>query len=139
MELKDLVGVHILTGVDTRNIPIEDGDSSKYFGVENSATINFVLDDTMYTVIEDPEDGYRSSMKEIIVSTGTIDNSFQPVAVFAVMRFSNYRNSCEILDIYDLKSGKLILSAGTDRSDDYYPTFVYGWTPENMWINKDKE
>jgi len=59
MELKDLAGEHILTGVDFENETIE-----KY-----CEAVNFILDNETYTAIQDPNDGYRSCMREIINSS----------------------------------------------------------------------
>ena len=64
IELKDLVGEFVLTGVDT--------DSTQYKsewqdGYEDCNTLSFIFNDITFTAIEDPDDGYRSSMRKILV------------------------------------------------------------------------
>lgn len=129
MELKDLVGLHKLSGVDMSNEKIKEewGDS-----FEDCQVINFILDRKTYTAIEDPSDGYRSSMREIKESKVVITNKFAPVKVMGVMRQDK---SDDVIDFFDVKTGKVVLSVGTEDLDDYYPGFVAFFNPENMAIN----
>lgn len=135
MELRDLVGPHKLSGVDMSNehIKREWGDS-----FEDCQVINFTLDRKTYTAIEDPSDGYRSSMNEIKESEVVIKNKFKPVKVIGRMREDDRFEVNEILDLIDEKTGKIVLSVGTSNTDDYYPSFVAEFTPENMAINAGK-
>lgn len=81
-------------------------------------------------------DGYRSAMEAIRVSNYKVTNTFPPVQVMCVKRQGySYRDDFDVLDCYDTQNGKRVLSVGTDYSDNYYPTFVYEFTPENMHIN----
>jgi hypothetical protein len=81
MELKDLVGLRLLTAVDRGEIEPDANDTWN----EKSVTMTFVLDGAAYTVIEDTSDGYRSSMRELKVTPGYVPTSvFQPVQVFGV-------------------------------------------------------
>lgn len=91
-----------------------------------------------YTAIEDPSDGYRSSMREIKVSKVVVKNTFKPVQVFGIMRHDNKYNKNDIIDFYDVKTGKIVLSVGTSDSDDYYPSFVAEFTPESMVLNAER-
>jgi hypothetical protein len=50
MELKDLVGSHVLTHVSEGEIKV-----SEYGTTENCATVTFVLDGKVYTAVENPE------------------------------------------------------------------------------------
>ena len=59
MELKDLVGLHELSGVDTTTEMIETWGENY--------VVRFVLDGKTYKAIEDPEDGYRSHCKDLEV------------------------------------------------------------------------
>lgn len=136
VELKDLVGKHMLSGVDfsEQSIKAEWGD---YF--EDCQVMNFVLDDKAYSAIEDPNDGYRSAMRELrVISPDLISNRFPPIEVVAVYQGenNNSRYGDDTLDFYDAANGKLVLSVGTDRSDNYYPWFVADFTPENMSTNE---
>lgn len=132
MELKDLVGLHKLSGVDMSNEKIKEewGDS-----FEDCQVINFILDRKTYTAIEDPSDGYRSSMREIKQSKVVVKNKFTPVQVMGIMRGKGDWHENDIIDFYDVKTGKVVLSVGTSNSDDYYPSFVAEFTPESMVIN----
>lgn len=132
MELQELVGLHKLSGVDMSNEKIKEewGDS-----FEDCQVINFILDKKTYTAIEDPSDGYRSSMREIKLSKVVIKNTFTPVQVFGIMRGKENYNENHVIDFYDVKTGKIVLSVGTSNSDDYYPSFVAEFTPESMVIN----
>jgi hypothetical protein len=132
MELKDLVGLHKLSGVDNLSESIKGtwGD-----GFEDCQVLRFVLDGVTYSVIEDPEDGYRSSMRDIKISEEPIKNTFEPQEVLC--KYIGDDHGDDIIEITDVKSGKVILRAGTDDADDYYPMFLAEWTPENMEINKE--
>ncbi len=132
VELKDLVGAHKLSGVDFESQEVEI-----YSSMETVEVCRFRLDGKIYTAIQNPDDGYRSSMKELIVSdSGEMKNQFEPVPVFCIHRtVANYGNSADILDIFDAQNAKLILAVGTDNTDDYYPCFISSYTPENMSVN----
>jgi len=129
MDLTNLVGLHRLSGVDmsNENIKTEWGDS-----FEDCQVINFILDKKTYTAVEDPSDGYRSSMREIKLSKVAIKNVFKPVKVMGVM---NKNTSNDLIEFFDVKTGKVVLSVGTRDVNDYYPYFVMYFNPENMAIN----
>jgi len=93
-----------------------------------------VLDRKTYTAIEDPTDGYRSAMKEIKESKAIVKNKFSPVKVMGIMRPNSLD---ELIDFYDIKTDKIVLSVGTHDYSDYYPMFVAEFTPENMIINNN--
>lgn len=123
MELKDLIGEHVLTGADTDST--NHGDSN---------AIRFVLDGKTYIAIEDPEDGYRSCMGELIESQDKIPNLFKEQKVIGTMREGS---GCDILDFIDCVTGKIVISIGTDNTEDYYPWFVGEFHPENMAVNAE--
>ena len=125
MQLTDLVGAHKLSGVDRIEEKPQDDWSYSIADV-----LRFELDGVTYGAVEDPSDGYRSSMAELRVYEGRPAHTFDPVRVEAVMRdceSSRYRGGCEILDL--VYNGEVILSVGTDNIDDYYPYFVARWDP----------
>lgn len=129
MELKDLVGEHELSGVDS-GILKADRESYQY---EDASTLLFILDGKTYRVTEDPSDGYRSMMRDIEeVSDAAVANRFAPVRVMGIYR----EESCDILELHDLKSGNLVLRIGTENTDDYYPYFVSEFMPERMACNQ---
>ena len=134
MELSDLVGEFTLTGVDRDTTQIKSHYSDDF---ENSQVFSFILNGVTYSVVEDPGDGYRSSMRHVIVETYQVKNTFQPIEVVAKYFETNddddyYHKKCDILKLYCKESNKLLLQAGTDNTDDYYPYFVSEWHPENI-------
>jgi hypothetical protein len=139
MELNDLIGEHVLDAVDfvSENIKAEYGE---YF--EDCSIIRFRLDGIIYEAIEDPNDGYRSSMREIRAYVGPMVNKFPPISVIARMKpnGSEYGGSQEneTLQLIDKSTGRVILEAGTDNTDDYYPYFVSYFDPKGMAVNADK-
>jgi hypothetical protein len=128
VELEDLVGKHILSGVDREIKPVEL--SKDWF--EDCEVISFVLDGKTYTAIEDPEDGYRSNMREITLSEIKVQNNFQGIKVMGKMRDSHE----DIIEFYEISNGKLILAIGTGGFCDY-PYWVAEFNPQNMSINEE--
>lgn len=116
--LESLVGSHTLLGVDTdpRESHLRHADS-----------ISFTLGRKTYLAVEDGSDGYRSSMDYIKLVDEPTKNRFKGVKVLARMRDND-----PVLEILHAKTGKLILSVGTDNADDYYPSWVASYHPENL-------
>jgi hypothetical protein len=75
VEIKDLVGKHYLSGFDTAT---EKADKSYN---EDFDVVRFVLDGRTYKAIEDPSDGYRSYLEDLIVTDEIISNTFPPQLV----------------------------------------------------------
>lgn len=120
MTLRELAGKHIFSGAEY----VSDG---------NANGLRFVLDGVCYTALEDAEDDYRSMMKDLIVDRHyTITNKIPDVEVFCTHSGDN-----DILTAWDVNNGKEIFLVGTDYSDDYYPSFVYSFSPENLSINEE--
>lgn len=127
MELKDLVGLHKLSAVDT-------GFSEDINGYGPAETISFTLDGITYTAMEDPQDGLRSCMSEIAVDKDRkMKNKFKPVKVVGRYVESYSR---DILELIDIQTGETVLEVGTSDYNDYYPCFVSSWRPEGLAINK---
>ena len=132
--LESLVGMHTLDAVDMSTEKVKKW--GEYF--ENASVIRFRLDGKVYTAVEDPSDGYRSSMDKIFVSDDEIANSFPPCKVLARMKGRTEYSNNETLECIDCITGKIVLEVGTDNYDDYYPSFVSNFHPENMAVNVDK-
>ena len=131
MELSDLAGEHILDAVDFSNENIKTwGDS-----FEQCQVMRFRLDGIVYQVVEDPSDGYRSSMRDITVSEAEMTNVFEGVRIVGRHRTSQEYQTDDILELIDIANGNVILEAGTENTEDYYPSFVANFTPERMAIN----
>lgn len=137
MELKDLVGIHLLDGVDY--------GTEKYDWDEeptDAGYLRFRLDGVTYLALEDPNDGYCSSMRELKVDSRAPSYTFPPALVEGryVDKESAYYSGGEeytqnILELYDVLTGELVLRVGT-HTDDYYPSFVSSWKPEGLAINQ---
>lgn len=112
VELQDLVGKHELSGVEYT----QDGEASG---------ISFTLNGLTIAATEDPEDGYRSSLKDLKVEFKDLKNSFAPIEVTGHM---NRNDSC----ISFKRGGRTILEVGTDYFDKWYPVFVSFWGPHNI-------
>ena len=135
MELKDLVGEHFLDGVDFSNEQIKTwGDQ-----FENCQVMRFRLDGIVYTAIEDPSDGYRSSMRDIEAGAVPINNTFQAVRVVARHREKSRYGTDDVLELIDVGTGQTVIEVGTSDIDDYYPGFVAFFNPKAMTLNKEQE
>ncbi len=137
ISLSDLAGVRTLTGCDTSIEKIES-----YGGYSQDAQcIRFCLDGVNYTAMEDENDGYRSCLGSLFVG-GKVANTFPPVKVeckYVARKPVSYRDGfddCDILECVDVATGRIVLEIGTDNTDDYYPSFVSCFSPENMVTNQ---
>lgn len=131
IDLKTLVGPHTLSGCDIATEQIKDWGEMYV----SSGVIRFILDEKTYAAVEDPDDGYRSSLRYLHLSDAAVENQFPPVEVYARHRDrvrSEYGGSSDVLEIYNPSTGKIILEIGTDDEDDYYPGCVMGYYPENL-------
>lgn len=131
--LESLVGEHELSGVD-----MAAEDMPAYFegGTYKGSVCRFVLDGKAYTAAEDENDGYRSSMKSLVLG-GEVNNRFAPQRGLCTMRTEGeYGRKDETLVMRDVVTGKEVLEVGTDNTDDYYPSFVANFQPENMACNQ---
>ena len=136
ISLSDLAGVRTLTGCDTSIEKIES-----YGGyLQDAQCVRFCLDGVNYTAIEDENDGYRSCLGSLFVG-GEISNVFPPIAIrckYLTRRkcdFSDGFVECGILVCVDIVTGLTVLEIGTDNTDDYYPSFVSCFSPQNMVTN----
>ena len=129
-ELKNLIGEHLLSGVDTysKKIAVE----SYYNFGEDCNCISFVLDSVTYTAIENPSDGYRSSMKKLEIDNVVVKNTFPPIKVVGRMKPNDDYGVNDVLEFINLENGKTVLEVGTSNVEDYYPYFVANFYPENL-------
>ena len=132
MELTDLIGEHELTGVDF-GIGMPAPSPGRY-GNNTENTITFVLDGHVYHASEDPSDGYRSCLQDIVEVPGPVSNTFAPCRVLARMHEND-----DVLECLDVVTGKIVLEVGTGNSNDYYPYYVANFIPEHMACNQSPE
>lgn len=126
MTLEDIVnmGEVELSGVSFG----QEEPASKWSDTANTMTI--VLNGKPITFVEDPDDGYRSYMGEIREG-GECTNMFPPVKCFVAWS-ADTTGEGEIVDFTVKATGKVVLRAGTDNSDDYYPWVVQEFNPPAM-------
>ncbi|MET4529122.1 hypothetical protein [Bradyrhizobium sp. JR18.2] len=132
IEMESLVGEHVLDACDlfADDIKASWGDS-----FEHCELIRFRLDGKVYTGIESPDDGYRSSLRGLYVSDDAMKNVFPPVRVLAKMKGAETYQTNDTLQLIDMVTGKIVLEVGTDNTDDYYPWFVGCFFPDCMATN----
>lgn len=134
MKLEDLVGEHELSGVDFGQRP-PDLDRYQY---DAANTMTFVLDGKAWMAIEDPGDGYRSSLADLVEATEPVKNTFEPCRVVGRYRTEYSGGVDDVLELIDALTGKTVLEVGTVNADDYYPNYVANFTPEHMAVNQGK-
>lgn len=137
-ELTDLIGKRRLDAVDFDNEQVKEIYGEDY---EDCSVCRFRLDGVVYIALEDPSDGYRSSMRNLTVANDTtMKNVFPSVEVIGRHRTEGaFGNADDVLELVDTITGKVVLEVGTDDVDDYYPGFVASFHPENMATNADIE
>lgn len=135
MKLKDLVGTHTFSGIETGTREIR-----KYGLYEYCGYIKFILDGVTYIALENPSDGYRSYMEELEVVEESCKTKLPDISVYCKYR-SMAEGKCEadLLDFYDEANNERFLTIGTESTDDYYPYCVLRYKPERLAINADKK
>lgn len=97
--------------------------------------IVFILDGNTYYIGTDPNDGYRSYCKEMILDNSIkVDYKFTPQDVLV---YINDNEDGTFLEFSNFITDDLIVSIGTDYSEDYYPSAHFTYNPEALQINVD--
>lgn len=97
-----------------------------FYGVDN---LRFKLGKIVFEAIEDENDGYRSSLGSIEVNAEPSDIFFKrPIAHVIVESVQDVFEGFILRDSKDEKHEWLRI--GTDDTDDYYPSFVFDYTPK---------
>jgi hypothetical protein len=131
--LESLVGAHELSGVSFDDIPAKTELNPEY---EDANRCTFILDGEAYQAIEDPSDGYRSTLRTLLrCDPALVSNRFEPIQVVGSMRGRTGYTENDVIDFRDTRNGKVILSVGTENTDDYYPSYVADWQPENIFTS----
>jgi hypothetical protein len=129
-----LIGLHELDAVDEGNASLPRWEGSD--DTEDCNVLWFRLDGKVYGCVEDPNDGYRSSMRDLVTWDRQMTNAFPACRVLVRHRTKGHYHETDILEFVDVVTGKTVLEVGTDNSDDYYPSYVASFTPENMAANR---
>lgn len=131
VDLKSLVGKHTLdwaavsTTIETKGL----------FGTDPANAIAWGMDGRTYLAVEDPDDGYRSYLDEVLVFEGKNDflDGASPVGREVVVLHTGrgqYSGKADVIEIYDTEDGHLWAVIGTENTDDYYPYCVLQWNPK---------
>ena len=94
----------------------------------NNHLYQFQLGSVIFEVVEDEDDGYRSSMREVkIIKLNAPRNPGDFISTVSIVShndgsFQGYKLQCTT-------TGHEYLTFGTDNYDDYYPCFVFNFTP----------
>ena len=114
-----------------------DGLELDYYGAD-AGDHTFKVDDVVFKVLEDPDDGYRSHL-------GTIDYTKEHNSIFfrtpvARVRIETYDHHDEEdwggsqknqgYQLVDVVDGHVWLQFGTHNYDDYYPCFEFTHWPK---------
>lgn len=128
---EQLIGKHKLSYIYTTVTHPFDPDGQ---------AVAVILDGKTFLFLEDTNDGYRSSLGQILVSDtnpSLRDYTYVDRDVFiSISDKSEYAGKAEIYVFKDAKTNEIALEIGTDNIDDYYPSFVYRYNPEAFNENK---
>ena len=101
----------------------------------------FQLGSVVFEVVEDENDGYRSSMDKVLIKCKDAPTAGNTLLASVLIRKApstiegSYRSGFEGYELMDLNTGHTWLTFGTDQADDYYPCFTYNWNPVTGNIN----
>lgn len=100
-----------------------------FYGVSGN---EFKLNDKVFEAVEDPDDGYRSYMESVEIRDSKGIFLGIPLGVVKVEQVTTteYHDSFGGYQLVDVFTGHVWLTFGTDNWDDYYPTFVFEYTPD---------
>lgn len=87
----------------------------------------FQLGQVLFEVIEDENDGYRSSMQTVRI-VRAIQTISRPLAQVTISK--SELGSENIYLLTDERDNHVWLRFGTDNADDWYPRFVFDWRPK---------
>ena len=139
MELKDLIGIHVMTGIETGAVK----RANWWSGEDDCNYIKFRLDGVSYMAVEDPDDGYRSCCRELEVVDRGCKIKLPDILVECKMRDDKYDKIWgtevnDILEFYDINNKQMFMAVGTGNTNDYYPYFVFEYMPELLSCNAMK-
>ena len=104
-----------------------------FFGVCDN---QFKLNDKVFEAIKDESDGYRSYLGsiEIVSSDGIFfDTPLGIVKVEEVNESEDFRDF-EGYRLVDVFTGHVWLTFGTEDASDYYPMFIFRYTPDKSQV-----
>jgi hypothetical protein len=121
-----------LSGVDTVSLSTSKAWGDEY---EDCQAVNFKLDGVTFSAIEDPSDGYRSTLNVVkVIPDNSIKNTFPECRVVARDTSLDHEDR-KTVSFVDIITGRTVLEIGTNYRDDYYPSFVGYFNPTAMVTN----
>lgn len=137
VDLKSFVGRTIIFNGYSEDV-VKGGGWS--YASEDARVCTFMLDGDTYLAMENPDDGYRSSLS-YVKKSDPLNKTIQYVCKNKIPShfvYSVTSNDGDVVDFVDKITNKIVLSIGTNFADDYYPCCVMSFCPENLAINKNK-
>lgn len=140
MNLIDLVGIHLMTGIETGTVKRENWWSKEE---DDCNYVKFRLDGITYMAVEDPDDGYRSMCRNLEVVDEECRTKLPDILVECKMRDDEHDDiwgteENDILEFYDVSNKQMFMAVGTGNTNDYYPYFAFEYTPEVLSCNAMK-
>lgn len=126
VELAHFNSTHTLSGVEIHETVNEDN--------EIYTTLSIILNDAVYTFIEDPQDGKRSRLGEVILDEVlTLSDTFEEQSVSG--EFIDDGSYEYGIKFHNMRTGEIIIHVGTIDIEDTYPSFICDYFPENLDIH----
>jgi hypothetical protein len=138
VDASSLVGLHTLDARAEFNFPKPE---LSYWD-SDPAVAAYRIDGEWFAFIEDPSDGYRSTMGGVAklpaAAIPRINSAaFAPILLefrwFDGARVNSYGLD-RLLYATSENSDGCVLVVGTRNYDDYYPTFLHSWAPDGSLI-----
>lgn len=111
----------------------------KFYGVCENC---YKLGDTVWEAIEDPSDGYRSYLASIEYKNDGHNLTFFPDPIATVVIHQENNEVFDGYEFVDVEDGHIWLEVGTNRHNDYYPSFYFAYhpkPPKPVWEDFIKE
>ena len=140
MKLENLCGKHKLLGIEQMTVqrPSLWNDDE----LEDRNGVAFRMDGVTYLAVENPEDGYRSHCENLEEIPNIPRYRIPDIAVVCSMKPNDTNGfgsgNHNILVVTDEITGKVVMEIGTENYDDYYPCYIFEYTPENLVCNQKK-
>ena len=95
----------------------------------------FQLGSVKFEVIEDESDGYRSSMDTVVIlTTDAIKRDYLGEVIIEEINETDQRG----FQLRDVEKDHIWLTFGTDNADDWYPCFMFLWTPWSKELKNEE-
>ena len=117
---KDLYGIHILSGCEYS------------FDKNGFSSLKFILDETTYEAVEDPHDGYRSSLGGVYRTTENCKLNIPDIKVEIMKCPEDDLDGIQFVVRENDYSARNVITIGTDHYDAWYPCAVMNFSPENF-------